>query len=387
MRLFCLCLIALSIFYRAARAEPPELTAEQRSRVFGPPGAVSTRGPSAHIPLQGTDRRGFYQCTYLRVSINGHGPFTFLYDTGASFTGISSEVIRAAGLPLEVDRGGYHDLLRIASLRIGDVEIRDLTAVRDDDFGVDGLLGFRAFGDMNLTFDLRARALTVSPEPVQLAGSFELPYQLDHNVPVVPVMIDTTRVRVLIDTGDDAYGFELRSEDLKEATFAHEPKPAGSVINGARTQQTRITTLTSVARLGPVAIEQAVIGINDDLPMADFGVDFLQDFRFEIEPKRRVVTFQPLFAGGRTTTRGPLSLGFTMRFDGQGTVANVVPGSAAEARGMHSGDRIVSLEGRGIRAYDPRAWDRLLAKRKPLTVRWKQGASEHVDRFEVSELR
>ena len=386
MRRLILCLLTLAAFRRDAGAAP-ELTQEQRARVFGPPGMVTTGGHVARVRLEGTDRRGFYKCSYLRVSINGHGPFTFLYDTGASFTSISSEVIQAAQLPLEVDRGGYHDLLRIPSLRIGEVEIRDLTAVRDDDFGVDGVLGFRAFGDMSLTFDLRERLLLVSSEPVALKGSFDLPYELNHNVPVVPVMIDTTRVAVLIDTGDDAYAFELRSDDLKGAIFAHEPISAENVLNGARTQPTRVSTLLSRVGLGPIAIEHPVIGINDDLPVADFGVDFLRGFRFEFEPGRMMVAFQPLFAGGTTTTHGALSPGFTLRFDGLGTVANVIQGSAAEQAGMRPGDRILSLEGKAIRAYDPRAWDRLLVPRRPLSVRWQQGTSEHVDRFEVRELK
>lgn len=386
MRRFVLCLLALAAFRRDGGAAP-ELTEEQRARVFGPPGMVSTRGREARVPLQGTDRRGFYRCSYLRVSINGHGPFTFLFDTGASFTGISSEVIRAARLPLEVDRGGYHDLLRITNLKIGEVEIRDLTAVRDDDFGVDGVLGFRAFGDMNLTFDLRERLLRVSPQPVPLPGGFDLPYELDHNIPVIPVIIDTMRVAVLIDTGDDAYSFELRSEDLRGAAFAHEPISAENVLNGTRTQPTKVTTLACRVRLGPIAVEHPVVGINDDLPMADFGVDFLREFRFEFEPGRKVVTFQPLFSGGVTTTHGALSPGFTLRFDRQGTVANVVPGSAAGRAGMGPGDRVLSLDGRAAEAYDPRAWDRLLAPRKPLSVRWRQGTSEHLDRFEVVELR
>jgi len=386
MRRLVLCVLALAALRRECGAAP-ELTPEQRARVFGPPGAVSTRGRDARVRLQGTDRRGFYKCSYLRVMIDGHGPFTFLYDTGASYTGISSEVIRAARLPLEADRGGYHDLLRIASMKIGDVEIHDLTAVRDDDFGVDGLLGFRAFGDMNLTFDLRERLLLVSAEPVPLKGSFDLPYELNHNIPVIPVMIDTARVPVLIDTGDDAYAFELRSEDLKGATFAHEPIAAESVINGANTQQTRVTTLTSRVKLGPIVLENPVIGINDDLPVSDFGVEFLQDFRFEFEPKRMVVAFQPLFSGGATTTQGALSAGFRLKFDSLGTVASVLPGSAAESAGMRSGDRVLSVDGKAIHAYDPRAWDRLLAPRKPLSVRWQQGTGEHVDRLEVTELR
>jgi len=380
---------ALSVLFLAAlwsnACAAPELTPEQRGRVFGPPTSVSMNKPVARVPLEGSDRRGYYKCTYLHVSINGHGPFTFLFDTGASYTSISSEVIRAAKLPLELDRGGYHDLLRIAILKIGQVEIHDLTAVRDDDFEVDGVLGFRSFGNMNLTFDLHERVLLVSEQPVPLPGGFELPYELNHNIPVVPVTIDTMHVPILIDTGDDAYAFELRSDDLKGAVFSHPPVVAYSVQNGPNRQATSFTTLESAVRLGSLAFEHAVVGINDDLTVSDFGVDFLKDFRFEIEPQRKVVTFQPLFAGSAPPIRGNLSLGFTS--DPQGKVTNVVPGFGAEGRGMRPGDRILSVGGRKPGGFTPREWDSLLAKRKPIPDRWGRAESERTDLFEVAGLR
>jgi len=384
VRPFALSVLFLAIFCQNACAAS-ELTPEQRARVFGPPTSVSTSKAVARVPLEGTDRRGYYKCAYLHVSINGRGPFTFLFDTGASYTSISSEVIRAAHLPLELDRGGYHDLLRIASMKIGQVEIHDLTAVRDDDFGVDGVLGFRSFGDMNLTFDLRERVLLVSEQPVPLSGGFELPYELDHNIPVLPVTIDTTHVPILIDTGDDAYAFELRSDDLKGAVFTHPPIVAHSVLNGPNRQQTKFTTLETPVRLGPLAYQHAVVGINDDLPISDFGVAFLKDFRFELEPKRMVATFQPHFTGAAPPIRGNLSLGYVA--NDQGKVTSVVPGSAAEAHGMRAGDVILSVAGRKPGGYKPREWDELLAKHASIEVGWLQGQSKRVEHIQVTELR
>ncbi|MFI5370695.1 MAG: aspartyl protease family protein [Candidatus Eisenbacteria bacterium] len=339
------------------------------------------------IPLEGTDHRGFYKCSYMSVKINGHGPFTFLFDTGASFTAFSSKVIQSAHVPVEVERGGYHDLVRVKEMKVGGVTIQNLVAVRDDDFGVDGVLGFRAFGDMNLTFELADRKLLVSPEPVPLPGGFEVPFETPHNIPLIPVTVDTTRVATLIDTGDDAYAWEARTEDLKGAVLAHPPSPSETVLNGANSSQTYVSTLESTVRLGPLAIEHAVVGINDALPVPDFGVDFLKDFNVEFDPKRMIVTFQPLLATSGTKIAGNLSTGFTLRFDAQGTVQNVVPGSTAEQRGMHTGDRILSIDGRPIAGFVPRTWDQALATGRPLSIRWLQGAKERTDDFEVTELR
>jgi hypothetical protein len=364
----------------------PSLTPEQRALILGKPGSVSMKEHVTRIPLEGTDYRGFYRCPYMQVSINGQGPYTFLFDTGSSYTIVSSKVIKAAGIRVEVDRGGYHDLVRVEKMRVGELEIEDLVGVRDDDFGVDGVFGFKAFGDMNVVFELKARQLLVSTEPESLPGSFEIPFELPHNVPVIPVRVGTAQVATLIDTGDDAYAWEVRSEDLKGATLVHPPTPAVAVLNGANSSLTYISTLESTIRLGPLVIERAVVGINDALPVPDFGVDFLEDFNIEFEPKRMIVTFQPLASGSGTKIRGDPSLGFTLRFDGKGTVNSVVPGSAAERHGMHSGDRVLTIEGRSIQTFDPRAWDQALSTGKPLAVRWLHETKERTDRLPVTEL-
>jgi hypothetical protein len=368
-------------------ASSRELTLEQRARILGKPGSVRVKEHVARIPLEGTDERGFYRCSYMRVSVNGRGPFTFLFDTGSSYTILSSKVIKAAHVPVEVDRGGYHDLVHVHEIKVGGLKIEDLVAVRDDDFGVDGVFGFKAFGDMKLIFELRARQLLVSPEPVPLPNSFELPFELQHNVPTIPVTVGTAQIATLLDTGDDAYAWEVRTEDLKAATLVHPPVPAEAVLNGANSSQTFVSTLGSALRVGPLAIEHAVVGINDALPVPDLGVEFLEDFNVEFDPERMSVTFQPLSSESGTRIGGNRSAGFSLRFDDQGTVQSVVPGSVADQLGMHSGDRILSIGERPIGSYDPRTWDQALSTGKPLAVHWLQGSKARTDEFQVTELR
>ena len=386
-RLLIISLLLSTLSTFGGAAPSAELTEEQRALIFGKPGSVTVKKHVAKISLEGTDYRGFYKCTYMRAYINGKGPYTFLYDTGASFTAVSSKVIKAAHVQVTLDRGGYHDLLRIMKVKVGDVEIKDLFALRDDDFGVDGVFGFKTFGDMNVAFELQKREVLVSPDPVPLPGSFELPFEFVRNLPTIPVSVGTAQVATLIDTGDDAYALELRTEDLKGSTLVHKPSPADSVLNGARSSPTYVSTLGTTVRLGPIAIEHAVVGINDALPVPDFGVDFLKDFNIEFEPKRMLVRFQPLSADSGTKIRGNLSPGFTLRFDDKGTVSNVVPGSAADQCGMRSGDRILSINGLQIHTYTPRTWDEALSIGKSLAVRWLQGTKERLDDFAVTELR
>jgi hypothetical protein len=377
---------AIAQFSSECGAQSPELTPEQRGRLFGNPQSVKLEHPVGTIDLEGTDLRGFYKCPYLRLFINGSGPFTFLFDTGSGFTLISSNVIKAANISVELDRGGYHDLLRVERLKVGDAEVQGLTAVRDDDFGADGVLGFKAFGDMNLVFKLQEHKLLLSSKPVALPGSFSLPYQLFRNIPTVPVLVGSKEVATLIDTGDDAYGWELRSEDLNGARLKEPPKPAESVLNGAKSSQTYVGTMDGSLKLGPIEIDHPVVGINDSLPVPDFGVDLLVQFNIEFDPKMMTVAFQPR-SDKPIKIAGNMNPGFTLRFDSEGTVSAVVPGSAAERAGMASGTKIVKVNGRAVSEYDPRAWDDLIGSAKTIIVRWKKGSVERSDKFYVTELR
>jgi hypothetical protein len=375
------------IFVGVARCG--ELTPEQRAFILGNPKSVVVEKPASMIRMEGADYRGYYKCPYLHVYINGKGPFTVLFDTGAAYNILSSKVIKEAGVAVYLDRGGHRDLMRVQDMKIGDVEITDLPAVRDDDFGVDAVVGFRTFGDMNILFKLAKRQLLVSAEPIPLEGSFEVPYKLTSNLPTIPLMVGDAAIPTLIDTGDDAYPWEARTEDLRGARFAHPPAAAGSVLNGANVQQTLVSTLAddSTVRFGPVSIRNAAVGINDSLPVPDFGVDYLQEFNFEFIPKRMVVLFQPLTAGSGTKLMGRPSVGFTPEFAGKDTVHSVVPHSAAEQAGMRPGNRIVSIGGLRANTYDPRTWDALLSSGKPITVTWFHDKKRRTDRFAVTLMQ
>ncbi|HEX5182765.1 MAG TPA: PDZ domain-containing protein [Allosphingosinicella sp.] len=379
--------VAACLASAAGGAGVRELTPEVRARLFAPTASVKLAAPAVTLRLDATDSSGHYKCAYLRAYVNGRGPFVFLLDTGASYSVVSSRVVAAARAPVVFDRGGHRDIVRIARMTIGGVTLDDLWAVRtDDNPGVDGLLGFPAFGASDLLFDFNARRLTISTAPIPLTGAFELPYLAPFNVPTVPVAIGGRTIQTLIDTGDDAFGLELRSAELAGATFVHPPIAAGDVLNGETVQSTSLTTLKEPVVLGPVHADRAVVGINDSLPVGDFGYDMLRQFRFAIDPARGTIRFQPLFSGRRFEIRGDRTPGFGIVLR-TGRVSRVVQGSAAERAGMKAGDRIVAIDGRPLGAFGQKRWDALLGLGRPLSVRWERGSSRYEAVLPVVESR
>lgn len=280
-----------------------ELTPEVRARVFQPTGRVELRTATVRIAMRGTDHAGNSKCPYFQVYVNGKGPFTFLFDTGSAYTSVSSKVVEAARTPVIVDRT-RRDVVSLGRLQIGGFTAFDVWAIEDDSWGVDGIIGFPTLGNVNFMFDLAKRQLLVSKKRIPMGDTvFALPYDAPFNVPTVPVQIGSRTVPILLDTGDDAFGFEVRSSELGDAALVAAPAEGPTVSNGAKKQTTRTALLKDPVKLGPVDAYDADVAINDDLPVGDFGVDVLKQFRFQIEPSRRQVEFEPLFSGKRFTTK------------------------------------------------------------------------------------
>jgi hypothetical protein len=384
-RVFLFILILLGV---APVAEARELTPQVRAMIFSPTNNVRLARNIVTIPLNGTDHSGSYKCPYMQVYVNGRGPFTFLFDTGASYTTVSSRVVEAARTPIMFDREAPdRDVVRLSNVRIGGVTLENLWALQDDSFDVDGVFGFQAFGLSNLLFDLAGRELSVSMSPFELPDGFELAYDMPFDVPLIPLQLGDRSVPTLIDTGDDAFGLEMRRDELADARLAHPPIAAGHVLNGANVQSTSITTLTERVSLGPVHADSAVVGVNDSLPVGDIGYDVLRQFRVAFDPRRRVVAFQPLFENGRFEIRGGRSPGFGLAFDGTGRITRITSESAADRAGMAAGDAILSVDGQPIGRYDRRSWDTRLESGAPLAVRWTRGGEPREAVFPVEELR
>jgi hypothetical protein len=354
-------------------------------------GATNVALPSdpVTIPMQGTDWYGHYRSPYVKVFVNGHGPYTFLFDTGSNVTIISSQVAREAAVTIVSHVPGHHRIAKAREIDVNGVRMRDYYTVIAEGNDLDGILGFNAFGKTYLTFDLKRRTLVVGSRPKPLPSAFWLPYLLIAHLPNIDLSIDGRTLPTLIDSGDDAYAWEGASEHLQGLLFDSTPVDAGTVYNGQTgATSTLITSVDGTLRLGPVFARRPAVAINESLPLPDIGVDVIEQFVMEFDRVHRRVGFEARFAGPEFAVPGFLTCGVGVSFrEPVRRVRGVLAGTEPANAGMRAGDAIVSIDGRDARLVTYRQWDELVYKRAPIAIAWQHNGRTRSATFPVVELK
>lgn len=122
------------------------------------------------------------------VVINGKGPYTLIFDTGAPVTLVGAKLARESKVATGGGLAGLFGLFgqqKIASLELGGVKLEKVDAIVMDHPTVDaiakatgkkidGIVGFNVFGRYRTTIDYQAKTLTFAPSDFQPGNIFEL---------------------------------------------------------------------------------------------------------------------------------------------------------------------------------------------------------------------
>lgn len=144
------------------------------------------------------------------VVVNGKGPFTLVFDTGAPLTLISSKLAREAKI---ATGGGLMALFgnfgqqKIGTLELGDIKLDKVDAIVMDHPTVDaigqatgkkldGIVGFNVFGRYKTTIDYQKKTLTFVPTDFRPVNMFEVLVQA-----MTPSANDLKRIPVLAPQG------------------------------------------------------------------------------------------------------------------------------------------------------------------------------------------
>jgi predicted aspartyl protease len=313
---------------------------------------------------------------YVRVRLNGRGPFLFVFDTGATVTILDAETARRAGIPVVYHRE-RNSIVKIHTADFGDVVLRDQYAFMNpglkEGVGVDGVLGFNAFGTKPVRID--GAALTVYDVLPATGQAVRVPLLEDHSgwrltaVPLIPLTAQNTTIPVLIDTGDDGW-IDLLPDDVKDVPLETALRPAHVEYN-PNTGETR-TMLGRAAAPFAVAgttVKHPVFRTDPALPVSDIGWPFLaQLFPIVFDRAHRAVYFT---SANRPAVAPPLrTLPFRIRFrGGVARVSDIVPDTPV-AGDIAVGDRIEAIGDRAASGYDAGTFDALLQRSATVRVRW-----------------
>lgn len=170
----------------------------------------------------------------IKIKINGHGPYNFLFDTGFSRSMISNALAEklqltkidtekvTATTPTQVVNTFQHRYL-VEKLQIGDAVIRDYGMVASSGFEddvqdlkrlkVDGVLSANAFYGLLLTLDYKNEKIHIQNGDLLQESNETIPYAHTSDVPIINIKLKFDKLKkdveqtAIIDTGFGAYFF------------------------------------------------------------------------------------------------------------------------------------------------------------------------------------
>jgi predicted aspartyl protease len=241
---------------------------------------------------------------YVRVMVNGRGPFRFLIDTGTGGQAmVSPELADALALPAVgharlMDPSGKgeqrSDVLQVHSLKVAGVEFTEIKAIRhrlySEEENCQGVLGFTLFKDYLLTLDYPGRKVVLSEDAIRDDdGGSVMSFLMPDGVPVISLRIEGQRMEAQIDSGGTGLSFPARiATRLK---FLSTPVEFGSGESLATRFQIKAARLRADVRLGRYTFKQAFVEINPAFPLVNVGSTPLANFVVTFDQAKMLVRF------------------------------------------------------------------------------------------------
>ncbi|HEX4158900.1 MAG TPA: aspartyl protease family protein [Rhizomicrobium sp.] len=319
---------------------------------------------------------------YAAVSVNGKGPYTFVFDTGGVNI-VTPRIARELGLKSEgklEGRGGgsgHMDmgLTKIASLQLGAAEVKDkifivapldaLTPAEGTD--MPGMVGFETFRRFVTRFDYGAHAITlISPDTFDAkdAGA-AIPFKFNGNTIEISATYQGIPGNYTVDTGA-RMSLSLSApfaaaHDLYRGATAADAVTGWGIGGPSRSRVLRGQALS----FGPETVERPVVEVSTDRAGAQADPSIAGNIGAGIL-KRYIVTLdynhQTMYVKPVTVPVDDLDTfdraGLWINQSAEGfSVVDVMKGAPADQAGLKQGDVIVGVNGTpaaSLKLYDLR---------------------------------
>ena len=353
----------------AAEADSPAAAGMLRRPVSDLRDASIAHGTATTVPFELIDNH-----VALPVTINGKGPFTFIFDTGgrnlldadlAKQLGIApSGGINGSGVGATTEAFQF---ATVDALGVGDAALRKqsflLAPVRAG-FGVsgskpvDGLIGFEVLARFVATFDYGAnRIVLATPGTAGPARGTTIPFAFNGTQPMIACRIASVEGACTVDTGSRI------SLSVTSPFIAAHPAivPAGATAVGADGFGIGGPALGRLGRttlaFGGFTIPDVVTDLStqtkgafaNPFVAANIGAGVWKRFAVTFDYARETMTLAPdaAFAARDGYDRSGT---FVVTQAGKVVVADVRPGTPAAEAGLVRGDAIATIDGRDAAA-------------------------------------
>lgn len=315
---------------------------------------------------------------YIPATVAGTATHVLL-DSGAEATVLDKAFaeragIRRSGVVTAVGTGGRQEA-EIASgvtLKIGDMELRDLTVVLIDLSGVEKMigrpipviLGKEVFNATAVDLDFQARTIAFHDAAgfVPAPGQVEVPVGSANGIRSVPVSIEgRPAVPFDFDLGNGS-PLLVYSAFSGPAGLLTDGRPVSKTLSGAvgglkerETATVRTLTFGGVTFRDVPAVFYADDGdtAESNRTLGNIGMPILNRFRMTTDFSRDRIWLTPVaervdapFPKDRTGLLAPPPK------DGRTEVLLVAPGSPAEAAGFRKGDVLTGVDGKALKDLD-----------------------------------
>lgn len=322
------------------------------------PGLARAEGaPAARFRFEG-------QRVLLPVTLDGQGPYDFVFDTGAVISGIRLDLARTLKLQevrqVKLGFGGPGRRFPLYAARNvvigGNIRQAEMAV-----FGLEGNLlggqGLLASGMMTtLDADLAFSGMEYRLYPggrgeregfTRIGSQFRADENSDNGSPqiVVEAVLDGTPGRFILDTGMPRtivlFGPAVRRRGLWDDARPHTFQALSGITGMSRGRIVRGQRLT----LGPLTIDRPLVTLRDPelkgpLEVLDgiIGIDLIQQLDLSTEVAAGALWVRPSGRPAPAERYNRAGVWLGRRKDGRVFVDEVAPGSAAAAAGVQAGD-------------------------------------------------